>query len=195
MKINWRQYDVDAAGAIALVVIALVGYLFGIHSPLNDSMSYDKAHRRQQEMSLTTASLRAKTASLQSQLKETSNRLAESGSRPPDAHAMDNLMSQLQNTASRCGLVLERIQPMGMISHEGYQVNRLLIEGKGTFSAIHAWLAQLELDVPYLDTTNFSIRASKETSEDGTTVCHFECSQKAYIAPARETMTTLARRP
>lgn len=191
----WRKHDIDAVGGTVLIVVALVGYVLAIHGPLNDSLNYDDVRRQRDEMSVTTASLRAKIAVLERQIEETTEQLRHATSKLPTSQAVDDLVSRLHKIASRCGLVITRLQPMDVIKHEDYEISRFIVEGNATFPAIHRWLAAVESEARYLDVTNFSILATKEKEKSGGTICRFECSQRLYFEPSGETMTALAKQP
>jgi Tfp pilus assembly protein PilO len=192
---DWRRYDVDLAGVGLLILIAVVGYPLAIHSALSDVLRYEQARRQRDEASAALASLRAQCASAKRQIEESRHRLTTVGSRLPDPHAVDGMISRLQKLTSQCGIVLARLQPAGTAENDGYQASTFQIAGKGTFPALQRWFARIESDVPYLDITHFVIRATNEKDKGEKTLCLFECTQKLYLSCRSVGSTALAKQP
>jgi len=192
---NWRRHDVDMAGVALLVLVALLGYALTVHGPLRDSLRYDQARRQRDEATAGLASMRTRCASVKDQIKEYENRLQHMESSLPDPRTANGPLSRLQDLASRCGVVLTRLQPMTTTKNPGYQASLFQIAGHGSFPAIQRWLARIESDVPYLDVTHFQIRASGEKNRAGQTMCLFECTPRLYLSNPEVGPTTQVKRP
>ncbi len=184
--LDWRKHDVDIAGAAIVAVVAVVGYALAIHGPLSDSVSYERAKRREKQVQLAVSALEAKIASAEAKLGANNATLESMSATLPSSHDVHNLIARIHAIASGCEVVLTRLHPTATARETGYQVIALLVEGRATFPKLHRWFARMESEVPYVDISNFSIRKANEGPVDEQVACLFECSLKFYIGAAAE---------
>ncbi len=179
--IDWRQHDSHVLGAGLMGTVAVVGYVLLVHGPLTDSLRYGQVRQRHDGLALAVGSLRSECDSIAGQIEETKSRAAAEQSMLPDSHTVDDLLSRLHDLGSQCGVVLTRLQPTGIEQRPGYQIRTFHIEGRATFPALHRWFGLIEVGVPYLDITHFSISTSKNKQQQND-VCRFECTKRFYFS-------------
>ncbi len=164
-----------------LILTALVGYALLVHRPLTDSLRYAESLAQHEQILSKVTALKAELNSVKSRLAEEDRSGCEEAA-PPAPDVVDDLLGKLNDLASKCGVVVTRLQPMGAEERDGYQIRVFLFEGTATFPALHRWLAMMESEVPYSDVTHFAIRGTRIGKGDEETVCSFECSQRLYFS-------------
>lgn len=144
-----RIYDVDLAGAGALLAIGLAGYV-GVVRPAGA----DADQRRGLEHAVAAAGGEAESASARLKACEQDARslregIARVASRVPRVRERAETFNALGDLAQRCGLVIEQLAPQAPERVGGRTTADGRFAGHGTLGALLAFLQALDRERPH----------------------------------------------
>jgi len=192
-RVKLKGLEVDAAGAVAVLVLLAAGYAFLLHRPLNDVMAAQHLQGRQAEAAEAILEAHNDYAAGFRRLEQTRAQL-ETGARwLVHPELPDEVLARINTLARTCDVRISRWQPQGVQSTSEYQAQLFVMEGAASWPDLMKWLALIEQGVPLFDVTHLSIAAAQ--SEPGRGECEFTCSLKLYRSQEEQMIQRVAAYP
>ncbi|MEP0847557.1 MAG: hypothetical protein HRF50_12175 [Phycisphaerae bacterium] len=158
-----RVYDVDLAGAGAMLAIGLAGY-FAVVRPAGAGAD----ERRQLEREAAVAARETESASARLKSCEQDARslregIARVAARVPRVRERAETFNALGDLAQRCGLVIEQLAPQAPQRVAGRTAADGRFAGHGTLGALLAFLQALDRERPHYSVEDLVLHAPELT--------------------------------
>jgi len=128
------------------------------------------ADRAQREL----AGLRSRYESLQHEIIQREQRLAELGGSPPPVGEQDLQVAHITSIANASRVTIDQYLPIGSVDEDDHRAGFLQFTARGSFAAVQNFFRKLEAQVDFVDITHFSI-APGQADVSGTCRVTWSC--------------------
>ena len=160
---GWKRNQIDTAGILACVILAMLGYFFGIHPLLRQQESL---HARQSRLDAQNDQARELTdalGKLKGKLSFVRQALASSPVRLESDYRLNPRIAAIAELVSDCGMRINEIRPGVLKSEQRFKTMPISVSGSGSYPGCILLLKRLKQAFP--DTAIESFKILSNTSD------------------------------
>ncbi len=151
---------VDLVGAAAALLIVAGGYLLLIRGPWEEAGRLSAVRESCAQTTRDVADVHADTERIHRQIEASEKKLAAVGGPLPEAREIDRYLARVVAVAGASGVAIDTFVPLPPQDWEDHRALHVNFAGRGTFTALHRMLRNIERELEYADVTNFSITSN-----------------------------------